>query len=258
MDRKATYPVTALSIIILAIMCSVVSAQNNAASTVPPSNTTLPPTAAPNSCNLTSSKPSPTQQTHVFHTCMVAKFAAYLSLGSNKYIELKNGVVSNSSTCGSDATNSTVNPKLIIDFNCSQFEFEFEELANKTQVAVKAINGKYLLDSEKKFTNSTQSFKTSDKGHYYKCNAEQAIIGGTNGNDTVQLILSNFAFEAYRDTSGTDFYRVPEECALDSSEVSDLVRIGVGICLVAVVALVLVAYFVGRRRWAERSSYESV
>lgn len=71
-------------------------------------------------------------------------------------------------------------------------------------------------------------------------------------------MLSNFALEAFRNANGNDFYQIPEECALDSGPVSDLVRVGVGVCLIALVAIVLIAYFIGRRRWSERSSYESV
>uniref|UniRef100_A0A6G1SN49 Lysosome-associated membrane glycoprotein 1 n=1 Tax=Aceria tosichella TaxID=561515 RepID=A0A6G1SN49_9ACAR len=208
-------------------------------------------------CNLTSTKPSVQQQSYVFNTCIVAKFAAYFSVGTNAYVELKDGVVSaNKSTCES-APNATtpLNPKLVINFgNCAELEFEFGK--NQTEIFVKSVNGYYKNGTqEKPFANATQLFKTNGANHYYKCNAEQSVASDKDG---AQLVLSNFAYEAFRNTTGTDFYKMPEECALDSSGVSDLVRIGVGICLVALVALVLVAFFIGRRRWAERSSYESV
>jgi hypothetical protein len=209
--------------------------------------------------NVTSSKPSPTQQSYVFNTCIVTKFAGYLSMGSDKYFELKDGVVNKQlSQCETTPTaNSTgKNPKLVIDFGaCAQLDFEFGNEGK--MVFVKSINGFHHFANQANvtFANSTRMFETSSKDHYYKCNAEQTVKFNETGD---QLVLSNVAFEVYRNVSGTDFYKMPEECALDSSQVSDLVRIGVGVCLVALVALVLIAYFVGRRRWAERSTYESV
>jgi hypothetical protein len=249
---------------LVALVCSLASAQQAqpqpavaaaaAAAPTPPANAT---------CTTSSTKPNTAPESHVFATCIVTKFSAYLSVAPNKFVELKNGKVESSNTTKSHCENSNnasaSNPKLVVAFDCAELELEFEKF-NETGVevyAVKSINGQFTYDNETViFTNATGSmFKTTTAGRYYKCNSEQNVV---NAGGQQQLVLSNLAYEVYRTASGTDFYRLPEECALDSSSVNDLVRIGVGICLVALIALVLVAYFVGRRRWSERSSYESV
>lgn len=210
---------------------------------------------APAACNYTVTKPTPTTKAYVFQTCIVAKFAAYLSLGHDQYIELNEGVVSNLSRCDSAVNNTIVDPMLVVDFPCGQLQFEMAK-TNNSKIYVKSINGFYkVAATSPTFSNSTPQFETSESGRYYKCNSEQTVILDKPEH---QLFLSNFAYEAFRTATGTDFYKIPEECALDAGQVSDLVRIGVGICLVALVVIVLIAYFVGRRRWSERSSYESV
>lgn len=207
-------------------------------------------------CNFTATKPTPATKTYVFKTCIVAKFASYLVTEKDKYVEFNNGVVdAGSSSCENSTTNT--DPKLVIKFDCGQLEFQMGA-SNDSKIFVKALAGMYTINNATVvFANSTQQFITTQSGHYYKCNAEQTVPVG-QPNAPVDLVLSNFAYEVFRSAKGTDFYKVPEECPLDSGADSDLVRIGVGICLVALVAIVLVAYFVGRRRWSERSSYESV
>lgn len=207
----------------------------------------------PSVCNSTTTKPKPETKKYNFKPCIVAQFAAYISIGQDKYIELNDGQVdTNSSKCDNANGDSQ---KLVVNFTCASVEFNIGNL-NGTKVYVRAINGMYKVDnSTVTFSNSTEMFSTTQSGHYYKCNTEQSVI---MNKPNVTLVLSNFAYEAYRTASGTDFYQIPEECGLDSGPVSDLVRIGVGVSLVVLVAIVLIAYFIGRRRWSERSSYESV
>lgn len=222
----------------------------------PPAPAPTPAPTPATTCASTTSKPTPTIGSYHFMSCIVAKFAAYISIGEGKYIELNNGTVNASASRCENAT-LAVTPRLVVDFGtCAQLEFEIDKQVNGTGYYVKAINGNYVNGNNSvPFANGTALFHTAQSGHYYKCNTEQPII--LNKPEHI-LMLSNFAYEAYRTTAGTDFYQIVEECPLDSSQVSDLVRIGVGICLVALVVIVLVAYFVGRRRWSERSSYESV
>lgn len=240
--------------------CLVV-AQQPATDPVPQPTTKAPAPAPAPVCKLAKEKPSPTVQNFHLFTCIVAKFAAYIRIGENDYLQLAKGVVNEKlSNCPSDG-NKTENPKLVVDFECGQLEFQITK--NDTQIFVKSINGQYKVDETlKTFSNTSELFVTTQTGHYYKCNSEQAVIlrPGIAGdvNQTYQLMLSNFAYETYRSTSGTDFYKIAEECTLDSGPFSDGVRIGVGVCLIAFVAIILIAYFVGRRRWSQRSSYESV
>lgn len=229
--------------------CIVVSAQQQLLPQGPPA-----PIEAPvGNCSLNATKPNPALQKFSFNSCIVAQFAAYLTIGNGSYLELTNAKTNtNLSVC--DNSTAKIEPKLVIDFDCGQLEFDIKHTNDSTYV--ESIAGFYNIGNPAPifFTNSTPMFNTTQSGHYYKCSSEQSIPLGSN----THLIVSNLALEAYRSTTGTDFYQIPEECPLDSQPVSDLVRIGVGVCLVALVVIVLIAYFIGRRRWSERSSYESV
>lgn len=215
-------------------------------------------------CMANTTKPIPEPQKYTFKednstiTCLMAQFSAYI-MANGKYYNLMNGKEDKSSSnCG-----KTLPAKLVVDFDCSgSIQFAIStSTTNPTYIA--SIDGQYS-DGNLTHTFSNNSvaniFHTTQSGHYYKCDTEQPIVMKLNNstNETVTLVLSNFALEAFRTVSGNDIYQVPEECVLDSSSASDLVRIGVGVCLVALVAIVLIAYFIGRRRWSERSSYESV
>lgn len=220
--------------------------------------TTGPQSVPPAICNFTSVKPTPQTKLYAHEKCTLVKFAAYLSFGEAKFIELNNGTVdSKSSRCH----NETVDPRVVVTFPCGQLEFDISRSTNGSEIFIKSMSGFYKInDAEFTFKNTTSGFETFQTGHYYKCNTEQSIpiVLGTGDTNTTHLVLSNFAYEAYRTATGTDFYKVPEECALDMSQVSYTTRIGIGISVVALAIIILVAYLVGRRRWSERSSYESV
>lgn len=210
--------------------------------------------AAP-TCDYTTTKPTPETKKYVFQSCIVAQMATYLSFPDGKYLLLNNGSVDvNSSKCDVSINMTKTEPMLVVKFDCGTLSFNINH-TNDSKTYVAAISGQYTTNaSTTTFSNSTPTFSTTQSGHYYKCNAEQVIPV----KPTTNLVVSNFALEAYRTVPGTDFYQIEEECPLDSQPVSDLVRIGVGVCLIALVAIVLIAYFIGRRRWSERSSYESV
>lgn len=248
MNKEIRLIVSCLAVI--SVFACLVAGQQQATSPV----VNQQPILAQPICESTTTKPYPETKKYVFKSCIVAQLAAYLALGDGKYISLNNGTVNaNASQCDNSTLN--VHPKLIIDFDCGQVEFSINH-TNDSKTFVSGINGSYNLNgTTTSFTNSTPAFYTTQSGHYYKCNAEQTIVVKP---PSTNLVLSNFAYEAYRTATGPDFYQIVEECALDSQPVSDLVRIGVGVCLIALVAIVLIAYFIGRRRWAERSSYESV
>jgi len=205
-------------------------------------------------CTAVTTKPTPEAKKYTFKSCIVAQMSAYLAIEDGKYIEFNNGVVDeNASKC--ENTTTPQPPQLVVNFECGSLSFSISQ-TNDSKTFVQAITGQYHIGNSTNltFSNTTGAFYTTTSGHSYKCNAEQAIPVGANKS----LVLSHLALEAFRDASGTDFYQVPDECTLDLQPVSDLVRIGVGVCLIALVAIVLAAYFIGRRRWSERSSYESV
>lgn len=212
-------------------------------------------------CSTVTTKPSPAVAKYSVGptNCTLLQFAGYLTVGQGQYIELKNGQVNhNTSTCPTNGSSSVV----IIDYPCAQLAFNIA--TNNSQVYVAAINGFYQVTTNNgtlktPFYNATSLFAASQENHY-KCNAAQSVSLKLVEAPTtsVTMEVSNFALESYRNTNSSDFYKAAQDCDLDSQPVSDLVRIGVGVCLVALVAIVLVAYFVGRRRWSGRSSYESV
>jgi len=81
--------------------------------------------------------------------------------------------------------------------------------------------------------------------HYsYHCNREQSM-NATNGI----VIVSKVQFEAFKTDSNTNF-SAAKDC--DSNIRPDIVPIAVGISLIALIVVVLFAYFVGRRRQQAR------
>lgn len=211
---------------------------------------------SPGVCQILTAKPAVKVEKYHFNqvnntnACIVAQFAAHFEVGQGQYVQLNNSSVS---------TNTSSCEKLVIHFDCGELEIGISQ-TNESRTFVNAMNGKLQLvaNTTQIFTNSTPTFYSS-KDHSFKCTAEQKIPLQIQGSTQKhELVLSNFILEAFRNATGTEFYQTPDVCTLDSQPVSDLVRIGVGICLVALVAIVLVAYFIGRRRWSERSSYESV
>nr|CAD7396482.1 unnamed protein product [Timema cristinae] len=81
----------------------------------------------------------------------------------------------------------------------------------------------------------------------YRCMKKQLLnLTLVQGNTTVATLeISNTQFEAFHDKTNTVF-GVAEDCEPPSSP--DVVPIAVGCALVALVAIVLVAYLIGRRR----------
>lgn len=228
----------------------------------PAISTTMVPTVTASNqtsnCSSTTTKPAADVQKYSFKTCIVAQFATHFMVSPGKFIDFGKGKVNENNSSCDNKTDASVQPKLAIDFPCASLTLNIGK-TNDSKIFVKSFAGEYKLvenstQVDYTFSNSTPTFYTTLMGHYYKCNSEQEIPMTPSG----QLVFSNFALEAYREVPTTEFYQIAEECLLDNQPVSDLVRIGVGICLVALVAIVLIAYFIGRRRWSERSSYESV
>lgn len=215
------------------------------------SNLSAPSFASNETCpKPTETKPKSEAHRYFLKPCLLVNFAGYLEKDGH-YYNLEGGQVdSNLSYCDSKLKNDET---IVIDYKgCASIQMQIHQVGSST--CVKAISGWYS-DKEHTFTNSSGNlFCVKESGHYYKCNSPQEIDVG-HGQ---KLVLSDLAIEAYRTSNGTDLYQIPSECPLDAQPVSDLVRYGVGICLVALVSIVLIAYFIGRRRWSERSTYESV
>jgi len=89
----------------------------------------------------------------------------------------------------------------------------------------------------------------------YQCNSETSVVeSDTKINRTIKIIFREVVIDAFRaDKDARNSFQV---CPLDE-DVSDMIPIAVGAALLALVAIVLVAYFIGRRR-SRRLAYQSV
>lgn len=157
-------------------------------------------------CSVQDTKPDPEVRNYTFHSCIVAQFAGYFTtVPEGKYLPIKNGMVDQTdSTCGKP------NPVLVINFHCGVLRIAFNR-DTYHQIYVESITGVFEdKNSTVHFSNTTESFKTSDISHYYECEAEQTL------NSTgVTLTLKNMALEVYRNSSSTEFYKIPDKCSLD-------------------------------------------
>ncbi|KAL8559243.1 hypothetical protein ACOMHN_040367 [Nucella lapillus] len=101
--------------------------------------------------------------------------------------------------------------------------------------------------------NTTGDFmKASTKGGSYKCDAQETETL-SNG---VEFKTSKLQFKAFNTNNSTDFNKDVSECSADD-ESNSIVPIAVGAALAGLVAIVLIAYLIGRRR-SRRQGYESV
>jgi len=95
-----------------------------------------------------------------------------------------------------------------------------------------------------------ESNGTAFRGKNYYCKAETA----TQVVDNVKAVFKEVSVEVGSSPAG----QAPDvtKCVTDD-DVNDMIPIAVGAALLALVAIVLVAYFVGRRR-SRRLAYQSV
>jgi len=93
------------------------------------------------------------------------------------------------------------------------------------------------------------------ESNYYSCHDDQDTpLAGQKSK--VTLILNDLKLEAFRGESAEkeNFVKTIHDC---KNATNDIVPIAVGCALAALVVIVLIAYFVGRRR-SRRSAYQSV
>uniref|UniRef100_A0A2R5LDT1 Lysosome-associated membrane glycoprotein 5 n=1 Tax=Ornithodoros turicata TaxID=34597 RepID=A0A2R5LDT1_9ACAR len=90
-------------------------------------------------------------------------------------------------------------------------------------------------------------------GKSYLCNRD----GPVTVSDGVTLDLLSVQLQAFRtnDTSDPGQFGAATECS--SGDISNIIPIAVGVCLAALVLIVLIAYMIGRRR-SRQKGYQSV
>lgn len=196
----------------------------------------------------------PSIETHN-NSCINIQLAARLKIGHN-YVLLQNGSVDNSlaDQCGKEMQ------RIKINYTCADLVLNFK--LNTTDGERSLVNIEVLYHNA---TNQSTPYHLEGKvlefpqATNYRCNTEQTFNVTTKGatnQTTASLYLSNLKIDAFNERTNNLFNLSSDHvCNLDPS---DWVRIAVFLCLVGLVLIVLVAYFVGRRRWSERSSYESV
>jgi lysosomal-associated membrane protein 1/2 len=93
--------------------------------------------------------------------------------------------------------------------------------------------------------------------HSYLCSAVQSANLNSSQEDVnnIQIQFTDSKVEAYIKESNKGKFDIESDCK--SADISDVVPIAVGAALAGLVIIVLIAYFVGRRR-SRRLAYQSV
>ncbi|XP_067007711.2 lysosome-associated membrane glycoprotein 1 [Anabrus simplex] len=226
------------------------------ASTTSTSTTSAAPTMAP---NVTTTAATPTtvpppaagkwtvkdNTTNV--TCIMANLAiqvdVILTLDANKTSHTIFDVPSNATAEDNQCHNDTQSLKLT--WNDESLVFRF--IKNGTSFLVSQIALNTTINSTRMiFMNEEEEFRTP-VSKSYRCAKAQEIKLIESGNSTAVAVLkvNNVQWEAFHEKTDTNF-SAAEDCAGSSSP--DIVPIAVGCALVGLVAIVLIAYLVGRRR----------
>lgn len=149
---------------------------------------------------------------------------------------------------------------LTITFNKNDTNVFVEDIAlsfKATQDLFPGLDSKLIGTTVKVYTNDTNLFKVA-KTHAYTCSAVQSAKLDLGGVDNIHDVLIEFTdskVEAYIDKSKKGVFDSEIDCK--SADISDVVPIAVGAALAGLVIIVLIAYFVGRRR-SRRLAYQSV
>jgi len=251
-----------------------------------PSNvTTSKPTEPPTTPMPEPPKPDPTPlvnytivtkdaKTHKDIICLMAEFSAKIELTYNNsktgkpetgYVSLTNHSVvdEKQSNC---SENETV---LVIKINgveSDTLKLTVEKKDNKYFVreVVLDISEKSIIDriplapSVDMITASmNQTMFEAPVGKSYICKSanDMKMSSPSDSKFSVKLDVSDVRFDAFRKEEGHS-WRDGQLCAQDE-EFSDIIPIAVGAALAALVVIVLIAYFIGRRR-SRRLAYQSV
>lgn len=144
------------------------------------------------------------------------------------------------------------------EFGKSKLNLTFEH--NEASVYMASLFGNITLEpkyNQHIILNGSQPYPNFnvDKSHSYVCANEIAIkIKSTDSDLMQQVIFSNLTLQAFMPPSQNGTFSDEHNC---QNEINDVVPIAVGIALTSLVIIVMIAYFVGRRR-SRRLTYQSV
>lgn len=124
---------------------------------------------------------------------------------------------------------------------------------NEASVYLSSITGNITIKNGKSITlnitDPNPNF-TVDQSHSYFC-ANNVTI---KNDDQTEIIFSNVQLQAFMDAKQNGRFSSEHNC---QNEINDVVPIAVGVALTALVIIVMIAYFIGRRR-SRRLAYQSV
>lgn len=185
-------------------------------------------------------------------TCIAIQLAARLKVDGDHYILMKNGTFTGG-VCEKNKQTITIKDE------CFELSFAFVYNETTQMKSLGEIDGMYFLNSGNGTFKLPTTILEFPNATNFRCNTEQSFNVTTKSNSiasTGLLFLSHLKIDAFNPRTNNLFNLTDDHvCNLDSS---DWVQWAVFLCLVGLVIIVLVAYFVSRRRWSERSSYESV
>jgi len=216
----------------------------------------------------------PTVQTlqldHDGKTCFYATFATQFAIQYNNteshktvtgYLNVVNGTINEKeSTCDNKTANivvnwpsaSHVNQTVTLNFindNGTNYLHTLELTFDSEDEHLFPNYSNPKMDDMKELKNQTL-FKVGD-GQSYAC----ASVYGKEGD--FQVTFTKVQLDAFRNSKTGDKTFTNVQTCENAPLISDLVPIAVGIALLALVVIVLIAYFIGRRR-SRRLAYQSV
>lgn len=125
-----------------------------------------------------------------------------------------------------------------------------------TSELMPGLDSKYIGKNLKANKNGLTLFKVASD-HSYLCRAEQSASLDSQAEpiSDVQIKFTDSKVEAYIEKKKGGKFDSEIDCK--SADISDVVPIAVGAALAGLVVIVLIAYFIGRRR-SRRLAYQSV
>jgi len=262
-----------LTILLFAVIVSAAESEKTATQTTTETPTTGLPTTVRPDPNPVDDKEFPPAAEYKMNTtdntttCLYAKFGLQFVIETKnepnpKYINIRDAHIE--SNCPADLGNMTTELTLSLKFhNTSRLDLKFnrtDPTLDKESYYLSHISLKYpeptsVVDIE--LPQDHHLFVVNGAHKSFKCNSETSYkfedsLNGTNR--TVKIIFREVFIDAFRINKDTK--NSVQICPLDE-DVSDMIPIAVGAALLALVAIVLVAYFIGRRR-SRRLAYQSV
>lgn len=173
----------------------------------------------------------------VFGNCIYIRFASIVTSKKKSYPLINGSVVPKGSKCDEKQQSLELFFKEdIIDGYNASLKLKFNENENYIFMSKLSIS---VIDrlTEIKFEKDGLNFANSSFNHYYRCKSEQTLT-----ENDICITFSDLELRI----NDPKFEKKQFECNFDYLKPSLWVRIAVGVCLVGLMVIALVIYFVGR------------